>query len=554
MTETSYNITLLNSIKAELDKEFERIKPDLIELSDYFMPRQPRFLTKEKAKVRKSFKEIKDAVVLTCVRNFGAGMVTSCTNPATNWLYSKIKNYDLSFDDEVREWCDVVTEAENSVLSGSNFYENIPLVYQQTGVFGFSNLYIEYDSENYINTRVIPVGAYRYSKNYKGEVDTVIRTYSETARNIVKQFGIDNVSEQIKNDIENKHYNNVYEIIHYVGPNEDFMPDAIWAKNKKYVSIYYLSTAKDKEFLSVSGYDYMPYVIFECECNDTDVYPSVCPGINSLPDVKQLMKMVVDLAKGLKKMVSPTTQGSTNLKKGADIDKPNVYVQTDDKTGAGIKTIYDVNPQILNAYQVVNQLKESIKESWLNDIFTIIMQTAGSQRTAYEVSELKEEKLSLLAPTLNQFQRGLKQVHDIIFSILQNYELIPQAPEQVLGAEVVPEFETSLTLARKAVKVGSIERTSTFIANIANAFGPAVMKKFDALSAIDEYVQLSNTSAKFIRDNDEAIKMYQQEVEQAQQQQQQQQLMNALEQGSKIYQNMGGADAFGGELADRLGQ
>ena len=55
-----------------------------------------------------AYKEIKDSVVLKCVQNFGAGMVTSCTNPATSWLQSKIKNYDLSTDDASREWCDII--------------------------------------------------------------------------------------------------------------------------------------------------------------------------------------------------------------------------------------------------------------------------------------------------------------------------------------------------------------------------------------------------------------------------------------------------------------
>ena len=63
---------------------------------------------------------------------------------------------------------------------------------------------------------------------------------------------------QIEKDFENKRFNEQYEICHFVAPNKEYMPNAVWAKNKKFVSIYYeigTSNNKSDKFLSKSGYN-----------------------------------------------------------------------------------------------------------------------------------------------------------------------------------------------------------------------------------------------------------------------------------------------------------
>ncbi len=49
-----------------------------------------------------------------------------------------------------------------------------------------------------------------------------------------------------------------------------------------------------------------------------------------------------------------------------------------------------------------DELKETIKEHFYNDLFAVILNTAERGRTATEVNEVKEEKMVLLSPLLDQ--------------------------------------------------------------------------------------------------------------------------------------------------------
>ena len=89
-------------------------------------------------------------------------------------------------------------------------------------------------------------------------------------------------------------------------PNPKYDTTKVWAKNKKYISVYYEKNSTENKFLSESGFDKFPYVVFEAETNGEDVYPSDCPGIN---DVKQLFEMIKEYAKAIKKIVSPPLKG-----------------------------------------------------------------------------------------------------------------------------------------------------------------------------------------------------------------------------------------------------
>jgi hypothetical protein len=44
----------------------------------------------------------------------------------------------------------------------------LPEIYKQLGVFGFCAIGLESDFENVVNFKVLPLGSYYYSKNYKG--------------------------------------------------------------------------------------------------------------------------------------------------------------------------------------------------------------------------------------------------------------------------------------------------------------------------------------------------------------------------------------------------
>lgn len=549
-----YSVSYLEQVRAEHDKVFNYIKPELQELSEYFMPRSARFYADEKDKKRKKINKIKDSTPLRAVRNYSSGLMTAASSPASSWFTAKIKNY-TSKNHDVLSWCAYITELFNCILSSSNFYQIIPLCYRHLGVYGFGAIYGEYDYDTVANFKLIPMGSYRYSRNAQGQPDTFIRVYKESVRNIVDQFGIENISEQIKKDFDNKRFNEQYEICHFVAPNKEYMPNAVWAKNKKFVSIYYeigTSNNKSDKFLSKSGYNRFPYFIYESECTGTDTYPSISSGIEAIPDTRQLMEMIEDEAKGIKKIYSPACKGPANLKSKLT-DKAGGYVAIPENAKETIQPINQVPAQFMSIHDLIEIKKTDIENAFFNDLFSIILNTQKGDRTAFEVNELKEEKLSLLAPLLNQVYSGHKNLMEWIFELACEVGICPEPPEDILDKELDIEFCSTLTRARLASKISGLERFSTYILNVASQVNPAYVQKFKWLESVDKYAEFGNIDSSLLNSNEEVENIIKAQAQAQEQQTQQAQLMQAMKDGSEIVKNIGGQDSSGADLLQRFG-
>lgn len=535
--------------RAELDAPFNEIKADLQELADYFYPRSVRFLAKNVNKTNKRRnKKILDSTPITAVRNFSSGMMSGATSPAQNWFKFKIRNYNMENDYEVKSWCAQVEKLMRDAFNASKIYTKLPIIYKQLGVFGFAALSLESDFDDIFLCKVLPIGSYRYAKNYKGQVDTFVREYSETAKNIVEQFGEDNVSDAVKN-ANRENPLAYFELIHFVMPNPNFDTTKVWAKNKKYISVYYEKGSTENKFLSESGFDKFPYVVFEAETNGEDIYPSDCPGINALPDVKQLFAMINEYAKAIKKIVSPPLKGPAKYKDRTISTLPEAYTPDADDGGEGVRPVHEVNPRILELSQQIETMKNTVKEHFYNDLFAMILNTAERGRTATEVNELKEEKMVLVSPLLEQIHTGLDLIHSWCFEEFLRVDILPEPPEQIQGGELEIEFVSTLAQAQKVQKIASMERFSTFTINLANTLDPMLRGKINGSKMIDDYADFANIDPSQINPTEYVEQM---RAAQEQKQQQQEQLA-AMQQGTEMIKNMGGVDAIGAELAARVG-
>lgn len=533
----------------ELESPFNEIKADLQELADFFYPRSVRFLANKVNKTNKRRnKKILDSTPITAVRNFSSGMMSGATSPAQNWFKFKIRNYNMENDYEVKNWCAQVEKLMRDAFNASKIYTKLPIIYKQLGVFGFAALSLEPDYDDIFVCRVLPIGSYRYAKNYKGQIDTFVREYSETAKNIVEQFGKENVSDAVKNAYE-KSPQTYFELIHFVMPNPNFDSTKVWAKNKEFISVYYEKASKENKFLSESGFDKFPYVVFEAETNGEDVYPSDCPGINALPDVKQLFEMIKEYAKAIKKIVSPPLKGPAKYKDRTISTLPEAYTPDADDGSEGVRPIHEVNPRILELSQQIENLKNTVKEHFYNDLFAMILNTAERGRTATEVNELKEEKMVLLSPLLEQIHSGLDLIHSWCFEEFLRVDILPEPPEQIQGGELEIEFVSTLAQAQKVQKIASMERFSTFTINLANTLDPMLRAKINGSKIIDDYADFANIDPSQVNPTEYVEQM---RAAQEQKQQQQEQLA-AIQQGTEMIKNMGGVDAIGANLAARVG-
>ena len=542
----SYSVSYFQKRKSQLDNTFNQIKPDLMELSEYFSPRMSRFLVTDVNKPIRKSKKILDSITITAVKNFAAGMQSGATSAATRWFKTQMRNRELNDIQSVKTWCYQQEDLTRRILASSNFYQLMLGAYKQLASYGFATLSMESDYQTVVNFKLLPIGSYRIAKDHRGEVDTICRHFTETAKNIVDKYGYENCSQEVKSAYDDN-ADTSFELVYFVESNKEYDPQSPLAKHKKYVSVTY--QVGEEKFLKHSGFDRFPFAVFEAEVNGEDVYPSNCPAIEALPDAKQLMTQVKEYGKAIKKLVSPLYKGPASLQKLKGLNDAAGQIIPEDENGRGLAPVYEVNPRILELKQSNDELKQVIKEHFYNDLFSVILNTAERTRTATEVNEIKEEKMVLLSPLLDQIHKGLRMVLDWIFFETYETGIMPTPPDEIVQEDMETEFVSALALAQKVKGISSIERFTTFVTNLAQVAEPTLIKKMNLDKIVDDYAEIANVNPEHVVSTDDVNKM---RAEAAKQQAQAQQ-MQQIQQGTEIIKNLGGIDSFGGELATRMG-
>jgi len=546
----SYKVSYFEKRRSQLDNTFNQIKSDLQELSEYFAPRTSRFLVSDVNKPIKKSKKILDSITLTAVKNFASGMQSGATSAATRWFKAQMKRKELNQVPEVKQWCADQEELTRRILAGSNFYQLMLGVYKQLGSFGFACLSMESDYDTVVNFKLLPIGSYRYSKDIRGEIDTLCRSFKESAKNIVEKYGYENCSEEVKTAYDNN--NDAYfELCYFVEKNKEYNPNSPLSKFKRYKAVTY--QIGQEKFLEDKGFERFPFAIFEAEVNGEDNYPSNCPGIEALPDAKQLMTQVKEYSKGVKKLVSPLYKGPASLLKEKGLQDSPGHIIPDDDQGRGISTVYEINPRILELKQSNDELKEVIKEHFYNDLFAVILNTAERGRTATEVNEIKEEKMVLLSPLLDQVHKALRIILDWIFYECIATGIMPLPPIEIQAEEMETEFISALALAQKVKGISGIERFTTFTSNLAQMIDPTLVYKINGDQIIDDYAEIANINPAHVIPTEDVNKKRMQIAQQQAQEKQQEQQLQAIQTGSELVKNMGGIDSIGGDLMSRMG-
>lgn len=561
MKETQKEKNYFVKREAQLNTAYNEILPLWRDLADYYSPRTSKFLTTDVNKKPKFSSKIVDSSTGLAVQNFSAGIYSSATNPAQKWQKIGIKNFKDKNKSSVRDWTATVSELYRNIYNASNLYSNLPECFKGLGVFAINALAVEQDYETIINTKILPLGSYKIARNSRGKVDTLYRFFTMTVGNLVDEFGEENVSDTVKNAYDNRQYENIVEVVNAIEPNQFYDPKSNFSDKKRFISVYYeRGNNDDNKFLQVKGFNYFPFVMFEGFINGEDVYPSDCPGISAYPDVKQIMKEVKKKYKALEKIVDPNKQGPSKLKDMSN--SPNAYVVNEDTRNNAIMPIDTVDPRAAEIMQAdIDRLVDKVEQHFYNHLFAMLINSERKQPdSATEINEKIAEKMGLLAPIAQQVYSAMTELANITFEICTSIDevefpatgrrLIPEPPEEIQGHEIEIEFVSTLAQAQKAATIGATERFVTFSANLANATGDrSAIDKLNLLEIQDDYADILNIEPDNIRSNEQVEAMAQ---ERAKAQAAQQQLA-ALEQGSKVINNMGGVDAVGAAMEQRIG-
>lgn len=511
------------------------------ELTTYLLPRNGRFFVQDRNKGWRRHNNIYDNTGTRALRVLGAGMMAGATSPARPWFRLATADPSLNEYAPVKLWLDDVTRRMGMIFQKSNTYRALHQIYEELGGFGTASSIVLPDFQNVIHHYPQSVGEFAIATDFQGRVTTVYREFEKTVAEVVKEFGLENVSQTTRNLYDRGSVDAWVRIIHAIEPRADRDPKRIDNLNKPFGSYYFEVGGNPDKYLSESGFDDFPALIPRWATAGGDIYGH-SPGMEALGDIKQLQHEQLRKAQAIDYQTNPPLQVPTSLKH-RDVERlPGgvTYYDANSPT-SGIKTAFEVNLRLDYLLADIQDVRERVRSAFYADLFLMLANATDTRMTATEVAERHEEKLLMLGPVLERLHNELLDpLIETTFSRMVEANLLPPPPPELQGMDLNVEFVSMLAQAQRAIGTNSVDR---FVANlgVVAQMKPDVLDKFDPDQWADSYSDMLGVDPRLIVANDQ-VAMIRKSRAQAQQAQAQ---MAAMQQQAATMKDMSAAKTGG---------
>lgn len=533
------------------------------ELADYLLPRRYKWLITPNQQDRGSpiNQHILDSTGTLSARNLASGMMSGISSPTRPWFKLRIGKIDSTQTSPISLWLAECERLMMLVFQQSNFYNTMAIWYYDLVIFGTAVLLIYEDYDNVIHCFNPCFGEYYVDVDGNLRPTVFYREFVYTIAQCVNEFGLENCSENVQRMYKEGGSALTREIIiaHAIEPN--FEPEKYgFPKHFDYREVYWewsgSATSQGgavsnpaKPFLRMRGFYEKLHIICRWDIVANDAYGR-SPGMDALPDVKQLQQEVRRKAQAIDKQVNPPMIADVQLKNQPASLLPGgvTYIAGLMTNGGkpGFAPAYQVNPDLKGMLEDLNEVRDRIKRTFFNDLFQTISQyETRSNVSATEIDARRAESLIMLGPVLERIQHeGLGPIIDRVFSVMSRAGIFPPPPPGIAGQNIEIQYVSMLATAQAAAATGGIERLLQIAGNLAG-LDPQVMDNIDIDYALDKYSYLMNNDPRIIRSPEELVAIRQQRA----QQQADQQRAAMAEQLAKSAKVLSETEVGGGQSA-----
>lgn len=446
--------------------------------------------------------DILDATGTIAARTLASGMLNGITSPARQWFKLDVRG--VPEDGPEREWLDEVRKRMEKVLGESNFYNSMGVVFQDLSTFGSAAMVVYEDFDDIFRCYNFALGEYYFQQDNRQVVKRFAREFSWRADQMVREFGLDNVSEKVQRAFNNggKARGTEFDIVHMLEPNDVFNDDVGVPPIFPYREVYWEESKSDGNVLRVRGFTDWPGVFPRWDVIGNDSY-GTGPSADALADIRQLQHMTKRKMQGMDKLISPPVVADIQLQNRPAALMPNGITYVAGANNVGVKPIYTVNPPINEIQQDITRLQAMIREHFHNDLFRMISQIENGRTTATEIDARREEKLVLLGPVLERFEtEALDPVISRVFSIMLRRGLLPPVPPSLAETSIDIQYISVLSEAQRSIGAAPIERFVGMVMNLGQAV-PEVMEVPSWENMLRDYAEKIGVEAKNLNDPDQ---------------------------------------------------
>lgn len=382
-----------------------------------------------------------------------------------------------------------------------------------------------------------PIGqCYISSTRQDQKVDTIFRVFEMNAAAIVKEYGIDKVSEPVKRASE-KSPDQKFKMFLAIHPRADFkqpMDDRpLLPKNMPFAS--YHVELDTKHIIREAGYNEFPCAVPRFRKIPGSIY-GVGAMSTALPEAKQLNSMTRDYLRSLEMasigMYAGVDDGTLNPRtvrlgpgKIITVDKPDSLQRIDDARGVQV------------SQQGIEHTQASVRRKLMADTMTPpYNQPMTAAETYMRVDMIRQQIGPLYGRAQAEF---LVPILERSFGLAYRAGVLGQAPDDLQGRNLSFKFISPLARAQQLEDVAAIERLMQSVGSVLEV-DPDALDNINTSAMIQVLSQRLGVPTSVMRTEDD-LTAFREQKAQAQQQAQ------AQEQQAVMAQQMTGAVAKGVE-------
>lgn len=505
---------------ARLIQRGEKLKSDrsqfetlVQEVLEYFQPEKAS-VTAQRPPGTLDMRRVFDATPILAKERLANTVHGMLYAPSTPWLNIRMVEEELNDIQENRLWLQFLVDLMRRETLNSNFHTQVHefLIDQVTA--GTGNMFMD-EWERPDGLWGLRFWARHFSEcvvaeNHQGYVDTVARTFMLGARQAIKKFGAETVSQTIKQKDESGHPDDEDQYQHWTLPIEDWEGEKV-PGGHRWASVYIDLT--DKKVVRLGGFHSWPWAVARW----MKLTAEICgrsPAMSALPDVRMLNQAAETTIRAAMKKTDPAL-----LMPDDGVLRPlrvgpaalNYYNVKSADAGKIIGQLPSGSPEL--GLEFLQYIREQVREAFHSGLLDI---KDSPQMTAYEFSARLSQQAQLLGPILGrQNSEFLQPLVDRQFGLLWQQGKIPEPPESMRGQPLMVEYTSPLAKAQKQHEFVAMQNIVAGLAALSQ-FDPDVKDNYDLDVMARQPHELFGGPADALRSEEERNKLRVARAQQAQ--------------------------------------
>lgn len=508
-------------------------------LGDVFLPNQADFTNKHTRGKRRDTRNFENSHRVAA-RNFAKTIDTFIGPQSRDQLLVVPDDEELAERDDVRIWLDTVRSRMWRAMNRTSARRKQAKAETDNSlvIFGTGVLFIGENRErNGLLFRSHHLRDVVIGENSAGEIDRLGFRRKLTAMLAAEEYGEANIGEKTREELT-KNTELEFEFIQLILPREDRDARNLLSRNMAYASV--VIDVASEHVVSESGFHEFPFAVPRWETSPSEVYGR-SPAMLAYSDAKTLQAIAKTLLLGAQRAVDPPTWVFNDAAFSAVRMYPGGVTVFDAQSAAAAggrlpAGVFDMGKNIPVGREMQADYRQLVQSAFFKDLFA--SGADGTEKTATEILERKEEMIRVLGPTFGSLEQDYPaRIDERVFHLMERSGSFPERPDAIRGERVNFSYHSPFQMAQRSSEAAGLSRSMELLAPLASV-DPTIMDHFDTDLIARDTPKWFGFGERYIRPEGDVSEIRQRRA----QQQQEQAAVEQAHTGSQAVRNLAAAE------------